>query len=124
MIARACTIICFCLAVMAAIPAADAGGTTDTRTDVERILGVVENGRFVALHPADRKSAGLRLTTIKRQEARAVESGELDLSDHEGDAIMIEGIRDSGWLYEARIVDRGGPILTSVVRQIFSRHSR
>jgi hypothetical protein len=66
---------------------------------------------------------GLRLTTIQRQEARSVESGEVDLTAYEGDAILIEGIRDSGWIYEARIVDHAGPILTLLVRRAFEKKS-
>lgn len=120
MIARASLMVSFCLIVASSIAAAWAGdadgGPIGSRQDVQRILGIVENRKFVALAPA---LAGLRLTTIQRQEARSVESGELDLGAHEGEAIMVEGALDSGWLYEARIVDRAGPILTAVVREVF-----
>ena len=128
MIMRSCTIMCFWLVMMAAILKAEAGDTTSgvahMRTDVERVLGIVESSKFVPLFPANVKRGELRLTTVQRQEARSVESGELDLSSHEGQAIMVEGTRDSGWLYDARIVDRAGPILTTVVRQTFQNRSK
>jgi hypothetical protein len=97
--------------------AADAdGGPVGSPAGIQRILGIVENGNFVGLAPA---VVGLRLTTIQRQEARSVVSGELGLGTHEGEAIMVEGVRDNDWLYEARIVERAGPILTAVVREVF-----
>jgi hypothetical protein len=116
------------LAVMIWLPPSAA--TTESSDPVskivdsrERILGLVENGRFRVVDPTISGPLELRLTTIQRQEARAVESGEVGLSGYEGDAIMVEGIRDSGWIYEARIVDRAGPILTRLVREMFERKS-
>jgi hypothetical protein len=103
------------------VRAADARhGETRPQPDVQRILGWVQHRDFVALQPP---ITALRLTTIKRQEARSVESGELDLSAYKGEAVMIEGVLDGGWLYEARIIDRGSPILTAVVRELFREHA-
>lgn len=92
--------------------------------DPARIIGIVEGGRLMVVFPEASAPGGLRLTRIQRQEARSVESGEIDLSGHEGAAIMAEGVRDSGWLYEARIIDRGGPLLTALVREVFARRPR
>jgi hypothetical protein len=89
----------------------------------DRILGLVENGRLRAVFPAIGSPLGLRLTTIRRQEARSVESGEVDLTGYEGDAILVEGIRDSGWIYEARIIDHASPILNLLVRRAFEKKS-
>ena len=89
----------------------------------EQFLGLVENGRLRVVFPSMGSPVGLRLTTIQRQEARSVESGEVDLTAYEGDAILVEGIRDSGWIYEARIADHAGAILTLLVRRAFEKKS-
>lgn len=84
-----------------------------------QFLGSVQNGQFhqFALPPA---SGGLvRLTSIHRQEAMTPESGELDLTTYEGRAIMVRGYGEGGWVFEAKVVDQAGPILTEVVRRVF-----
>ena len=87
----------------------------------EEILGMVENGRFKRLEPEGAIGDVLRLTSIQRQEARPPESGELNLSEYEGKAIMVSGYVDSGWVYEAGVIDEAGPTLTAVVRKVFGQ---
>jgi hypothetical protein len=120
------TVLFLVVVALLAFPATAADGSKrrpESPDGREQILGLVENGRLRVVFPAIGSPLGLRLTTIRRQEARSVESGEVDLTAYEGDAILIEGIRDSGWIYEARIVDHAGPILTLLVRRAFEKKS-
>ena len=81
-------------------------------------LGIVQDGKFHSLSP---KTASDRLTNIQMQEARSPESGELDMTEYEGSAIMVRGHDGGGWIYSAEIVDKAGPILTAVVREVFRK---
>ena len=87
----------------------------------DQILGIVENGSFKRLEPGGPLGDVLRLTSIQRQEARPPESGELNLTEYEGKAIMVTGYIDSRWVYEAFVEDIAGPILTAVVRKVFGQ---
>ena len=87
----------------------------------DHILGIVENGSFKRLEPGGPLGDVLRLTSIQRQEARPPESGELNLTEYEGKAIMVTGYIDSSWVYEAFVEDVAGPILTAVVRKVFGQ---
>lgn len=87
----------------------------------DEILGVVKNGQFKRLESGQPLGDFLRLTSIQRQEARPPESGELDLVEYEGKAIMVTGYIDSSWVYEASVEDVAGPILTTVVRKVFEQ---
>ena len=120
------TILFLVVVALLAFPANAADGSKrrlESSDGREQILGLVENGRVRVVFPSMGSPLGLRLTTIQRQEARSVESGEVDLTAYEGDAILIEGIRDSGWIYEARIIDHASPILTLLVRRAFEKKS-
>ena len=121
------TVLFLVVVALLAFPANAADGSKrrlETPDGREQILGLVENGRLRVVFPAIASPLGLRLTTIQRQEARSVESGEVDLTGYEGDAILVEGIRHSGWIYEARIIDHASPILTLLVRRAFGEKSR
>jgi hypothetical protein len=85
----------------------------------DQVLGIVENGRFKRLEPGGPLGDFLRLTSIQRQEARPPESGEVNLTEYEGKAIMVSGYVDSGWVYSAAVIDEAGPILTAVVQKVF-----
>jgi len=85
----------------------------------QRFLGTVENGQFRALMPASAAGAPLRFTRIAMQEAVPPESKELVLGQYEGQAIMLSGHPGGEWVYSAKVVDHAGPILTTVVRQVF-----
>ncbi|MCC2112535.1 MAG: hypothetical protein KDJ16_10920 [Hyphomicrobiales bacterium] len=90
------------------------------RPGTTRLLGIVEGGRFAALGDTGPLPAQVRLTAIQRQAAMSPDAGELDLSAYEGAAVMVEGFLDSGWLYEAAVVDSAGPILTDLVRRSYA----
>ena len=81
-------------------------------------IGVVENGTFRIVLPESVSSGSYRFTSIAMQEARPPETGELDLSKYEARAIAIQGHDGGGWVYSARVVDIGGPIVTTLVRQV------
>ena len=81
-------------------------------------IGVVENGALRIVLPKSALSGSHRFTSIAMQEARPPETGELDLSKYEGRAIAIQGHDGGSWVYSARVVDTGGPIVTALVRQL------
>ena len=101
--------------------------STDTLVGEGRLLGIVKLGRFSPLLPRpfpgvrlEDPSPGVRLTSIPMQAAMAPEANELDLREYEGKAILVEGHVGGGWIYEARIVDSAGDILTIIVRKVFA----
>lgn len=84
------------------------------------ILGIVKGGKFQPVWPEKSILDSVRLTKIQMQEARSPESGEIDLSKYEGQAVMVDGNGGGGgWVYDARIVDAAGPILTVLVMERF-----
>ena len=89
----------------------------------DQFLGIVQNGAFQCLVPHRPSGGSVRLTRIQMQEARPPESGELDLTEYEGQAIMVRGHDDGGWIYAAEVIDQAGPILTMVVQQVFGQVS-
>ena len=83
--------------------------------DTDRtFIGVVENGKLRVLLP---RPVDVRFTGIQMQQAVSPETGELNLSEYEGCAIAIRGHDGGGWVYSARVTDKGGPIVTALVRQ-------
>jgi hypothetical protein len=48
---------------------------------------------------------------IRRQEAKAPESGELNLTEYDGKAIIVSGYVDSGWVYRRQLSTRPGQFL-------------
>lgn len=89
----------------------------------KQFLGTVQHGQFYQLAPPSASGGLIRLTGIRRQAAMAPESGELNLTGYEGSAIMVRGYDEGGWIFEAKIVDQAGPILTEVVRRVFGTAS-
>ena len=85
----------------------------------ERILGLVQDGRFHILSPGRSKGIEARLTAMGMQAAIRPEMEEIDLAPHEGTALMVEGHDGGGWIYSAKVIEEAGPILTAVVRQVF-----
>ena len=85
-------------------------------------IGVVENGVLRIVYPKTAATSRIKFTNIEMQMAVPPESGELDLSTYEGMAIAIEGHNGGGdWIYSARVVDSGSPIVTALVRQVFDK---
>ena len=62
-----------------------------------------------------------RLIKPKLLDETTIEKHQIDLSKDEGMAMIVEGAlgREELWIYEAKVVDRGGPILSEVVRKVF-----
>ncbi len=85
----------------------------------EIIIGLVKNGEFYQLSPKAALGEVVRLTQISRQESRPPDAGLVDLSEFEGVVIAVQGILDSGWLYEANVVEKGGIILTALAQEVF-----
>jgi hypothetical protein len=86
-------------------------------------IGIVKRGRFHLLAPRSSSplAAGIRLTGIQMQEARPPESAELNLEKYEGKAVMVHGHDGGGWIYRAAVVDSGGPLMTILVLNTFSK---
>jgi hypothetical protein len=86
-------------------------------------LGLVENGEFRILEPREH-CCTVRLTKLIKPslpDEAATEKHQIDLSEDEGIAIMVEGAlgKEELWVYEAKVTDRAGPILSATVRKIF-----
>lgn len=86
-------------------------------------LGRVENGEFRILEPKEH-CCTVRLTKLIKPsllDEAAIEKHQIDLSKDEGMAIMVEGslAKEELWVFEAKVTDRAGPILSAAVRKIF-----
>jgi hypothetical protein len=90
----------------------------------DQVLGIVENGEFQRLVPPSELGGPTRLTSISPQAAQPPESGEFDLSGHEGSAIMVTGHDQGEWIFSAQVSDQAGPILTAVVKKLFGEASK
>ena len=82
------------------------------------ILGIVRGGQFRLSVPSGREFSHARLTGIQPEAGQPPEAGEIDLTPHEGRAIMVRGFDQGAWIYAAEIIDTAGPILTAVVERI------
>jgi len=90
---------------------------------MNKFLGIVHGGRFSILMPRP-QCCTVRLTRISKPASIAEElvaSHEINLTEYEGKAIMVNGVlpEHKGWLYEANVVDQASPILTAVVEELF-----
>jgi hypothetical protein len=84
-----------------------------------QFLGIVQNGQLQLFAPPSVSGNAVRLTSIQMQAAQPPESKELSLTRYEGRALLVSGHDGGGWIYEAKIVDKGGPLLATVVQQVF-----
>jgi len=82
-------------------------------------IGTVEGGEFKLLSSGSGSSGEVRLTSISMQESRLPESGEIDLTKYEGMAIAVQWHDGGGWIYNANIIDSGGPLVTALARAVF-----
>lgn len=87
--------------------------------DQGALLGLVQGGELVILAPAASAGAAARLTEISMVEAVAPESKEVDLMPYEGMALVVRGYDSGGWIYEAEIVEQGGPLLSTLVQRVY-----
>ena len=86
-------------------------------------LGLVEDGRFRILEPKEH-CCTVRMTQLIKPslpDEAAIEKHQINISKEEGMAIMVEGIlaKEELWIYEAKVIDKAGPILSATVRKIF-----
>jgi len=85
-----------------------------------QFIGTVEKGKFIMLVPRPAFPVVVRLTGISMQEARPAESAEVDLVPYEGKVIFISGHDGGSWIYQADILDSGGPLLKALVQKAFN----
>ncbi len=85
----------------------------------QNMVGIVRDGEFWVLTPAGSAGLSARLTGIAMQESVSPESREIDLRPYEGSAILVHGRSGGGWIYEAEVIDQGGPLLTEIAEQVF-----
>jgi hypothetical protein len=86
---------------------------------MSRLLGIVRGNRLQLLETDS--SSSVRLTRISVVAGASPESQEIDLTEYEDSAIMVEGTHSGEWIYEAEIVDKASLILTEVVQRVFSQ---
>jgi hypothetical protein len=84
-------------------------------------IGIVKSGKFHLLAPRSSSplTAAIRLTGISMQVAQPPESAELNLEKYEGKAVMVHGYDGGGWIYQAAVVDTGGPLVTTLALKVF-----
>jgi hypothetical protein len=101
------------------------GATDQEHGSYHLIIGIVKDGEFLPLESRQGFLGPVRLTSIRMIEARSPESGELNLEDYGGSVIMVwsQG-SGGGWLYDAKIVDQAGPILTALALRIFGQDNQ
>jgi hypothetical protein len=95
-----------------------------------QILGLVKEGKFIPVESPGFKSpssiAELEKSEIKltKVDVMAAEIPRpLDLTEYEGKVIMVSGNAQGGFIFRAEVIDEAGPILTTVVRELFGKHS-
>lgn len=81
---------------------------------------MVRGERFRPLATERDTAAALRLTTVPPQSADAPESGEVSLAQYEGNAVIVRGVDEGGWIYASTVVEHAGLILTAVVQEVFA----
>jgi hypothetical protein len=80
-------------------------------------LGFVELQRF---HPLHHKGAGVRLNSASMVVGHGLELTEINLEEHEGKALLVRGDISGDWLYNASIIDQGGPILAVLIKEMLA----
>jgi hypothetical protein len=88
---------------------------------MQKFLGLVREGRFSHLNPGKGYPPSVRVTEVAPQESVPPDSKEIDLSEHEGRAILISGDGQGEWIYSASVVEVASEILTFVVQQMLIR---
>ena len=89
--------------------------------DFQTFVGKVEDGKFETLVPKSAQGFINRFTTIRPMESRPPESGELQLTEYEGQIIAIQGSDQGGWIYQASVIDTASPIVAVVVEELYNK---
>ena len=84
----------------------------------ENILGVVQNRKFKLLYPQSTSGSTIKLTEDSMVVGRPLI--ELNLVKYEGTAILVSGDYSDDWIYEVKIIEQAGPILTILTKQMFN----
>ncbi|MCI5209768.1 MAG: hypothetical protein D3910_13465 [Candidatus Electrothrix sp. ATG2] len=85
-------------------------------------LGIVQKGEFTILEPDPGPIPWtVQLTDMPMQGSVPPDVRKIDLTPYEGQALMVRGHNDSGWIYSAKVIDQAKPILTAVVKQLFHK---
>ncbi|MBZ0298763.1 MAG: hypothetical protein K8J31_03435 [Anaerolineae bacterium] len=86
----------------------------------EKLIGIVQQGKFHIFSPASAKGKSVRLAKMSIMAAMLPEHDEIDLTKHENKVLMVSSHHcDDDWGYSAEIVEEAGPILTAVVQVVF-----
>lgn len=88
---------------------------------MSKFLGIVDSNKFQPLETDSSLDSSVRLTRISVVAGASPASDEIDLTEYDGNAIMVEGTPSGEWIFDAEVVDKAGPILTEVVRRVFSQ---
>jgi hypothetical protein len=80
----------------------------------ERYLGVVHAGLFRRLTPFRDPAGGCRLSQARP--GAAPEPLEISLEDYAGAALLVEGVAQELWIYEANVIEKASPIVTELVQ--------
>lgn len=86
--------------------------------DSSDIIGIVKDGSFIVAETNETK----KLTSVGLVEATTPESGLINLTQYEGKAILVSSpqISDNEWLFGATIIDIADPIVTKLVKEVFT----
>ncbi|HKT00735.1 MAG TPA: hypothetical protein VJT31_14490 [Rugosimonospora sp.] len=78
--------------------------------DATQFVGSVEHDRYRPISPASVAGQSLRLTTVSIVDDTRPESGELDLTGHDGSVLRVTGHYQDGWIYSVTLVatEQGG----------------
>jgi len=90
-----------------------------TSSEPGRYLVAIGRMGSILLAPDAGPFGRVRLTRIQRQESVSPESGTPPTDDLVGRCVVVQGILDSDWLYEARIVETLGPLESRLARYAF-----
>jgi ABC-type taurine transport system substrate-binding protein len=82
-------------------------------------LGIVEVERFKVLLPESETGSYRRLTTLSMQNGQPPELNEINLSEYEGQVVMVRGQGDNTWIWSAAVVEVAKPIDTALVKHLF-----
>jgi hypothetical protein len=82
-----------------------------------QVLGIVKNGTFMEVET----KLPLKLTDVGLVQAMPPEAGLLNLTQYEGNAIMVSTQRADGeWVWDANITEAASTILTKVINKVFN----
>jgi hypothetical protein len=92
-----------------------------------KILGLVKEGKFIPVKsPSSIAELEKREIRLIRNIAHITEPQApipLDLTQYKGKVIMVGGKLQGDTMYTAEVIDEAGPILTTVVLELFGKHS-